>query len=363
MKLDVSEIRKLTKDKVLELLKEKGSTFVTDLKNGKMLVQWLYVGNDSIKSLELDNEQRFEEISKDVWYYETVIPKIKYYCYWLHKNCNNVDSNSLGYSKYMIADKYSKNIFTFYKEDGTISSSRAYIQSIEQPVEDKRLKIHNYVFYSESLKENREINIVYPLNYDEHKKYKCLLISDGTPWRCTMHLESKLNELMLKNAIEPMIMCFIVQKDRNTELPMNKSFVSFIANDLPKFLQGKAIVENKKENFIFFGNSYGGLTGLYIDMHESNKIGTIICQSPSLWFDEKNEIINYYMQNNLSSNLYFSYGNCEIKLITEKAKKFNVVIKKDPLSICRVFRGEHEYFAWQDDLIYALKKLYKKIIF
>lgn len=354
----LNKLKKMDKCEVLDLLKREGSCFVTPISQDEMFIEHLFVNDSDIKSLELSPNKQFKEISPDVWYISYKSPKAKNLCYWLYKNCQNLQNEEFDEKeriKRMIPDKYSKNIFTFYNEDDSISSSRAYMFPFKVTEKNRNITEYKLSFYSENLKEERECMIVLPPDYDSKKRYPCLFISDGTPWRKSLHLESLLYKKMEEKTIKPQIMCFIIQKDRNIELPMNKSFSAYVAEELVCYLYEKGLVLQGADNYTFFGSSYGGLAGQYIQMYYGDKIGKIICQSSSLWYDKEDEILNYYQNKNFVGRLYYSYGNCEAPFITDKGQQFEDILTKREDCRFVIFEGGHEYFAWQDDLINALK--------
>ncbi len=174
-----------------------------------------------------------------------------------------------------------------------------------------------------------------------------------------MHLESTLSALIKAKKINNYILCFVIQKDRNAELPLNKAFCKFIGQDLTAFLAQKFGTIASKENFVFCGQSFGGLTALGLEMYCPNTIGTIICQSASLWFDKQDVVLAHFCSHLPSSKFYYSYGIAEQSYITEKGSRFKELLKHNPNCKFNTFAGGHDYLSWQDDLIETLKSFCK----
>lgn len=311
-------------------------------------------------SLEFSPNEQFVEIMPSLWYREYVIPKVNNLCYWLYKNCKEFPDEEVfeeQRDKLYIDDKFSKNILYFYDELGTIYSTQTYIRPVENKKYNFALKDEKIKLYSKALNEDREIILEYPKDYDKTKNYKLLILTDGICWKYTMNLGCQLVGLSNELHIQNYIICYILQKDRNIELPMNKQFCEFICIDLINYLADKLKCSLSKDDLVFCGQSFGGLTALYIEKYFPNIFGAIICQSASLWYDKENEIIEYFKNNKILSKLYYSYGNCEKTFISEKGKLFKEILANDPNCNFNIYPGGHDYLSWQDDILNALKFL------
>lgn len=356
MTLNKNKLKTMSIKEIKKLIKQKGSVFVSSIENNKFFVQHIFIGDKSIHSLEYSPNEQFEQILPHVWYREYILPHVDNLSYLLFKNCEKY-KDEIKYEKERVAllvfDKYSKNILRFYDANGKIYFKRTYILPIKK-IACNKLKSKKVIFYSKSLNEDREIIIEYPKGYKKGNNSKILILTDGLCWKYTMHFGQ---ELGMEKSLSNIILCYVLQKNRNTELPNNKSFCKFISIDLLNFLYKKLNISNDKENFIFCGQSFGGLTALGIDMYYPDRIGTIICQSASLWNDKRNKIFNYYKSNKIKSNMYFSYGNCEINQITNTCEKFKDVIKQKNFYF-KIFSGGHDYISWKNDLITTLKSLF-----
>lgn len=357
MKIEKTKLKMMKAKDIENYVLKNGSVFVSDLNQDQILVQHIYIGDNTITSLEYSPQEQFEQIIPNIWYREYTLPNVHNLCYWLFKNCKEFKDEEKYESErdaLYIEDKYSKNVLPFYDDQGNIYSNQTYIYPIKELSKCFNLKNEKLQFYSDSLQEEREVIIEYPQNYSPSKKYKVLLLTDGICWKYTMHLGDCLSN---DKDINEYIVCYILQKNRNIELPMNKRFCKFITIDLIKFLSSKFNLTSDKNNFVFCGQSFGGLTALYIDMYFPNRIGTLICQSASLWYDKKDEILDHYKNNNVNSKMYYSYGNCEKPFITDKGILFKDFLSGNKGNKFKIFAGGHDYISWQKDILNALKNI------
>lgn len=353
MILNKNKLKTMSIKEIKKLNKKEGSVFVSNIDENRIFVQHIFLGDKTIHSLEYSPNEQFEQILPHVWYREYTLPLVNNLCYWLFKNCEKY-KDEIKYEEerrsLCVFDKYSKNILRFYDAKGKIYFKQTYLLPIKK-IRNIKLKSKRIIFYSKSLSEDREIIIEYPKGYKNSNKSKILILTDGLCWKYTMHFGQ---ELGMEKSLSNIILCYVLQKNRNTELPNNKSFCKFISIDLLNFLSKELNIPNVKENFIFCGQSFGGLTALGIDMYFPDRIGTIICQSASLWNDKGNRIRNYYKHNKIKSHMYFSYGNCEIFQITDTCARFKDAIRQKNFYF-RIFSGGHDYLSWKNDLISTLK--------
>ncbi len=350
-------ISNLNFEEIKNYLKNNGSVCVTNLNNNKMLVEYVYLGDDNINSLELSPKQQFKQIKSNVWYYKHILPQGINSCYWLHKNCkkfkNELDERR---ENSLLKDDYAKNKLYVVNEKGEKGFAYNFILPFEIPENSKTLNSKKYTIKSEVLGEDREVIITLPKNYNLEKNYKCLVLSDGAMWKYSLNLEETLNTLAESGKIDEYIICYVIQKNRNKELVFNKKFCEFLCLELPKFLSEKKLIRDNN-NLIFSGQSFGAITALCLEMYFPNVYKTIISQSASLWTDENNEILKYFKVHKIQSKLYYSYGKFEGWFIKDKGKKFKNIIKQNLHCKFKIFGGDHNFISWREDLIDALKSI------
>ncbi len=343
--LKIEELKTKSIDEIKSFLKENGCVFVEKNKD-KLKIQHLYVSNGDVNSLEISSRLKFKEIKKDVWFLEYTRDYVDNICYYLFKNCDGFKGEEK--ESCIIDDIYSKNKLNFYDENGNIYFFQSYILPVSQ-LPKLSLFEEKHKIYSKILQKEYEILIVHPQNYNKNTNSKCLIVTDGGVWHYSLHLAEQVNK------IDNFLVCFIMQQNRNEELP-NINFANFIASELTQFLIENNYVKSDKNNFYFWGQSFGGLTALYIDKNFSDYIGNVICSSPSLWF-KNNKFLDYYKENAPKTNFYLNYGNADFKPIKNKTEILANYIKPIETTI---FKGGHDYLSWNNCFLHTLKNLKSK---
>ncbi len=342
--LNLDELKTKSISEIKSFLKENGSVFV-ERHGDKLKIQHLYVSNGDIKSLEISSGLKFKQIKKDVWFLEYTRDYVENICYYLFKDCENLKGTDR--DKNIIDDPYAKNKLDFCNENGEVYFSQNYVLPVPK-IPNFSLKAETHKVYSDILKKEYEILVAYPKNFGKNKSQKCLIVTDGGVWHYSMHLAEQINE------IDNFLVCFVMQQDRNVELP-NKDFAKFVACELTAYLTDKKLAKSK-QNLYFWGQSFGGLTALYIDEYFSDFIGNIICSSPSLWF-KNNKFLDYYKENAPKTNFHLSYGNADFGAIKTKTKILAEYIK--PLETT-IFKGGHDYVSWDLDFLNTIRTLKKQ---
>lgn len=338
--LNVDELKTKTIDEIKSFLYNNGSVFV-EKRGDKLKIQHLYVSNGDVESLEISTRLKFKQIKKDVWFLEYTRDYVDNICYYLFKNCENLKGTDR--ENNIIDDPYAKHKLDFYNENGEVYFSQSYILPVLK-IPTFTLKTELHKVYSDVLKREYEVLIAYPKNFGKTKPQKCLIVTDGGVWHYSMHLAEQINE------IDNFLVCFVMQQDRNAELP-NKNFAKFVASELTAYLKDKKLVKSNKNNFYFWGQSFGGLTALYIDEFFSEFISNVICSSPSLWY-KNNKFLDYYKQNAPKTNFYLSYGNADFAAIKTKTKILADYIKSVDATI---FKGGHDYVSWNLDFLNTIR--------
>ncbi len=340
--LNINELKTKSLDEIKSFLKQNGSVFVEKC-GDNLKIQHLYVSNGDVNSLEISSKLKFKQIKKDVWFLEYTRSYVDNVCYNLFKNCEGLKNGEK--EKHIVKDIYAKNILNFYNENGEVYYKQSYILPVIK-IPNFCLKTELHKVYSKILKKEYEVLIAYPKNFNKTKQQKCLIVTDGGVWHYSLHLAEQINEK------DNFLVCFVMQQDRSKELP-NKDFAEFVAKELTSYLITKQLVKLNKNNFYFWGQSFGGLTALYIDAFFSDFIGNVICSSPSLWYENNNFLV-YYKDNPTKTNFYLNYGNADFKPIKNKTKILAEFIKPAHTSI---FKGGHDYVSWNLALLNTLNTI------
>ena len=362
MKINKSQLLKSSKREIEQLLEKNGSLFISDADENSLSVQHVVLTDSSVTALEYSPEEQFEQIMPNVWYREYTMPKVKNSCYWLFKNCQDYPDEDI-YEDERFAlyypDPYSKNIFNFRDENGDIYFKQNFFYSLPKLIDKYTLQSEKLSLFSKALRQDRDFILEYPLNFDKNKTYKILLITDGDCWKYSINLGQTLTKLAIEQGLDQYIICYINHKNRSEELFLNKKFAKFISVELTELISKKLGIPFNKDNFVFSGQSYGGLMALTIAMYFPERIGTIISQSASLGYDKKDTAVKYFASHKPKTKLYYSFGNNEIPFIKDKGILFKDFLKDSADCAFNIFSGGHNYISWQDDLIYALQNFVK----
>lgn len=347
MKSVFETLKGLNKDEIEKYLKKNGSVVVENNRHF-LTVEHFYPNICKkiklVESSENDGAD-FQLIDDKFFYLRYLLPNTKNIGYYLSIDYDNNEN----FYEYATHDKYCRHNLTFKSGKNLLITSYLFpfrkMARTRMFFTRKKIKVGKRKYY--------EYFVALPPNYDPNKKYDCLLATDGFLWMRFLRLDDLIQQELKLN----MIIVGVLQKDRNEELPYNMHFADFILNALTN----KIKEEYKIKDMIYFGNSYGALCGLNIACFSKNPFKYLICQSPSLYLDEKENYgrnFQQYISLPLYGNIIISHGNCETKDMMQKPiAELKKKIKYDKISF-HTFSGGHDFLSWRDDLRETLKKIY-----
>lgn len=337
-------LEKMSKEEISNYIKSKGSVFCKTT-NGRIIVEHIYPLEYKSIDLLLDKDisNSSFKIIDDKYFYK------KYFI----KECNN--------NKYYLCFDYNKkskenkwktaNFDKYCKNNLTLNNNPVSYQSYIFPFEEKPKKrniVYNKIF-SSIMNENFEYKII---NIGVPKKV--IVITDGS-----IFLESLfLDESFRKNNIDNIAIVYLKQNNRMVELGANDRFCKFLNEELVQKIKSDLSVDFSANDFILFGASLGGLTGICMPYFKCNSFGKLICLSSSLWWNVSNlkeNLFNFYSNNTISQKIYFAYNNNESNsLIIKNCKDFYQIAKHNNI-INFELGGSHSYLNWEENLIFILK--------
>lgn len=194
--------------------------------------------------------------------------------------------------------------------------------------------------YSQVLKEQRELWIHIPEDFDNAKTYPVIYVLDASQH---FYVVTGMLKQLLPWQIPNSIVVGITNTDRtrdftNTNVPFQrgqesetsggaKNFIKFIDEELKPFIDSKYPTEN---NNTIIGHSTGGLFVLYSFLHHENSFDNYLAIDPSLWWDKENlvkktqELLN--KGNRKEKSLYIAVANSIGKAMdTVKVRKDKTV--------------------------------------
>ncbi len=349
MKSVFETLKGLNKDEIEEYLKKNGSVVVEN--NHHFLTVEHFYPNicKKIKLIESSGNDGadFQLIDDKFFYLRYLLPNTKNIGYYLSIDCDDDES----FYEHATHDKFCRNNLKF--KSGKFQLITSYLFPF------KKMSRTRMFFIRKKIKADKrkyyEYFVALPKNFDPNKKYDCLIATDGFLWMRFLRLDDLIqHELKLD-----MIVVGILQKDRTKELPYNMYFAEFIVNTLSNKLKE----EYNINDMIFLGNSYGALCGLNVACFSKNPFKYLICQSPSLYLDEKENYgrnFQQYITLPLYGNIIISHGNCEPNETMQKPiSNLKKKVKYKKISF-HTYSGGHDYLSWRDDLRETLKKIYGK---
>lgn len=223
-------------------------------------------------------------------------------------------------------------------------------QTLPQTISDTTFTIGKTVkIKSKILKENRELNIYLPTNYqaDSLKTYPIIYLLDGSKDEDFIHISGivQFGSFSWINMLPESIVVGIANVDRKRDFtyPSNNQldqkefptsgksevFINFIESELQPYINSKFRTTN---NTTIIGQSLGGLLATEILLKKPDLFDNYIIVSPSLWWDDENLLnikpINY----NTNKSIYIAVGK-EGEVMERTAKqlyeKLNSVQKEN----------------------------------
>lgn len=233
---------------------------------------------------------------------------------------------------------------------------------------------------SEILKENRDINVYLPLNYeaDSLKTYPVIYLLDGSKDEDFIHVAGivQFGSFSWINMVPETIVVGIANIDRKRdftypsgaaidqkELPTSggsKNFIQFIEKELQPFITSNFRTTNTKT---LIGQSLGGLLATEILFKAPQLFDNYVIVSPSLWWDDE-KLLQYKLTEKLAkTSVYIAVGK-EGSLMERVAKELHVKLKQLDKSPMKLY---FEYFEdkTHGDVLHqaaynALEKLFKQ---
>ena len=216
--------------------------------------------------------------------------------------------------------------------------------------------------YSNILKEQREIWIHLPEDYDSTKKYPVIYVLDTyqhfyvivgmlkrlLPWRLPESIVVGIRNTDRERDLTPTNVPF--HRARKSETSGGAShFMKFVDEELKPFINKKYSTENLNT---IIGHSHGGLFVLYAYLYNKDSFDNYIAIDPSLWWDKEHLVKSTQSQINKNSykekSLYVAVANS----IGESMDTVNV--RKDRAVITEQIRANLKF---HDILVKNRKKI------
>ncbi|MCE0493547.1 enterochelin esterase [Vibrio salinus] len=250
-----------------------------------------------------------------------------------------------------------------------------YTQNLNHP----RGQVTEYHYQSQALNNTRKISLYRPNNrYPVSESSPLLILFDGDDYLSKVPTPLILDNLIAEKKIPPMRAVFINTPSpsmRSRELPPNRAFSDFMANEFKPWLCQKFSVCPTAGNTILSGSSYGGLASMYIAFRHPESFGKVLSQSGSFWWSpeakQKNgtKPHNWIAEQVASSakqpvDVYLNAGLFETKpdfanILETNRTLYNTLKNKGYKVHFTEIAGGHDYFSWRVMLSDGLIKLFQ----
>lgn len=373
-----------------EEVKKRGTPLIEHLKEDTYILTFFYrAANFNVKLLggpisDSKNLYRFKDT--DIWYRSFLVKRGIRMSYQLAVDVPNIKGSYFEKRMAMISnaqkDPLNLNPYIYSKEKNL--NKYETLSTFEIPKKDfydwgvengnKKGIIKNYKFNSIILKNQRDIAIYVPFNFDYKKEHDLLFVFDGKNYQNKIDTPIILDNLIAKNKINPTIAVFISNSSRETrskELPPNNEFATFMAKELLPFVKKQLKFNHKASNTILAGASYGGIASAYIALQYPHLFGKVLSQSGSFWWSPKNDNEPEWLTRQFAKKkkenikFYLNAGTYETGFlpldILETNRHFRIVLESKKYDYTyEEFIGGHDYFSWKIYLANGLISLNKK---
>lgn len=201
-----------------------------------------------------------------------------------------------------------------------------------------------HTLHSESLQEDRTLNILLPLEYDAAKSYPVLYLLDGSLHEDFLHICGLFQFFNLQFQIPEFIIVGIANVDRKRDFTHHTdmeemlqdiptgghsaAFIQFLEEELQPFIEATYSTNGTK---YLIGQSLGGLLATELLLKKADLFTHYLIVSPSLWWDDESMLKQaptlLTQQQFKDLYVYLSVGKGEHPIMRRDAKKLNKVLQ------------------------------------
>lgn len=228
-------------------------------------------------------------------------------------------------------------------------------------------------FRSRLLGNERDVFIYTPPGYDgDGAPCDVLLLFDGWAYLDYVPTPTILDNLLAEGRIPPTVAVIVdypTVEARNEELPCNRRFADFIAQELLPWVSQTYHVTDNPARTVVAGSSYGGLAAAYAAFRHPERFGNVLALSGSFWwgpggpaepdwltrqFVERSRLpIRFYLEVGLLEDLEHGppdqlAANRHLRDVL-RARGYRVRYQE--------FNGGHDYLCWRGALADGLVAL------
>ncbi len=222
---------------------------------------------------------------------------------------------------------------------------------------------------SASLKEDRNLSVYTPPNYDAAKAADLLIVFDGGTYdggaASLVPTPTILDNLIDAKKIGPTIAIFVNDMgQRNRDLGGYPPFSDFISAELIPWARTKYKISNGPSHVVLAGSSRGGVAAAHCAFYHSDAVGNVLSQSGAFWVRNSPEdnavpwpitldvgdiVITYRESPRVPIRFYMEVGRYDALLGNNREMRDVLLLKGYSLTY-HEFDGGHDYFWWRGSL-------------
>jgi len=218
--------------------------------------------------------------------------------------------------------------------------------------------------------------IVYlPDGHNDSKIYPFMLLFDGDAYnnKDLVNTPKIIDNLIAANKLDPIVVVFVFQKNRDIELVNCSEFDNFLVKTVIPELRDKFFLSSDPRMSIVAGSSFGGLMSVNLGLRYPGIFGKVLCQSGYFGYGKKFEfeippnadidnfqyLIGECMKvTRVKFDIYMDFGVYEGKeaqfgvptpFWTNRHMR-DVLLLKGANVLFKEFQGGHDYVMWKDTL-------------
>lgn len=220
-------------------------------------------------------------------------------------------------------------------------------------------ELSHHLLNSLILGNERKIAVYTPPDYSpERQPYPVLLLLDGMAWVHIADVRHTLDNLIHAGEIPPIITIMIDSIDTETrmrEMGCSAEFVQFLTDELFPWAGNQWHITTDPKQTLIAGQSMGGLAASYAGFTAPHRIGKVLAQSSSYWWQEGGRFNTdtewltrqFALSERLPIQFYVSIGREEWMLLAVNRRFRDVLVAKGYDIHYHEYHGVHDYVCWQ----------------
>lgn len=364
--------------------REQGTPLVEAIDASNKRVTFLWRGATSnvfvLGSPAGDHDPMFRLGQSDVWYRSYVVPADTLMQYKLAPDVPLVEGTAREQRRAILVSAQADPLNPQSSPTGqadrwnrfsllNLTSTRYFTpHATSEPIRNGSLV--RYQVESKKLANSREVTVYRPRGSQPARW--TLMLFDGRMYQNRYRLANVLDGLIARHSLPPINAVFIDSLDgdrREKELPPNRDFADFMAQELVPWLQHQGISLTAQKTIVA-GSSYGGLASSWVALRHPDVFGNVLSLSGSYWWAPEGEapgwLIRQYQQSpRLPVRFWLQAGRFESKGadggIYRNTQQLETVLRDKGYEVSfHPWSSGHDYAAWCEAIIAGVKDLIKR---